>query len=291
MYARIAILILVSATAISCGDAGDRSNHADTKIRFSLLPDQNHAARGRRFAPLIRYLQDATGLEFEVIEHDGYVELTNAFAKKSIDLAWLGGLTFVIAEQSGNAEPLVMRDVDNRFTSNYIARSDAKEQSVLEFKGQRFAFGSRLSTSGHLMPRHFLGLRGIVPEEFFASVRHTEGHDATVLLVRDGEVDLGVVNHVILQSMIADGQISANELKVLEATPTYTNYVWAVQTDLDPHVKGVLRNAFLALDPNNSDHLKILRAQGAAGYLPAMATDFDDTRSAAEAAGMLDVPD
>ena len=287
MHARILVIFLLCAVTTACGEADRPSDAARTKITVGVLPDQDPAAVQRRFDPLIGYLQEATGFDLDLIAHDSYKALTDGFADRSVDLAWLGGLTFVIAERESNAQALVMRDVDTRFTSNYIARSDVPGESVLNFEGKSFAFGSRLSTSGHLMPRHFLAQRGIVPETFFSDVQYTAGHDETALLVRNGEIDLGVVNHVILNSMTTDGRVGANELKVVETTPTYSNYVWAVQHDMDPSLQIALRNAFLALNPVDPDHQKILRSQGAQGYLPAMAKDFDDTRAAAQGAGLL----
>jgi phosphonate transport system substrate-binding protein len=52
--------------------------------------------------------------------------------------------------------PLVMRDIDREFHSVFIASTESDVTDVAGLAGKRFAFGSKSSTSGHLMPRHFL---------------------------------------------------------------------------------------------------------------------------------------
>jgi len=173
-----------------------------------------------------------------------------------------------------------MRDVDLDFASCYLVSLADVRRSTSEFEGETFAFGPILSTSGHLMPRYFLETDGIDPDTFFASVRHSPGHDETARWVRDGEVVIGVANCLIIESMYSDGRLSEDEVRILETTPGYGDYVWAVHEHLDPTIKTRLRDAFLDLDLTYPDHQDILRRLGAHAYLPASRSDFDDVRRA-----------
>ncbi|MCP4503948.1 MAG: PhnD/SsuA/transferrin family substrate-binding protein [Deltaproteobacteria bacterium] len=49
-----------------------------------------------------------------------------------------------------------MREVDRSFQSVFIAHKDSGLTSLSGLEGKRFSFGSKGSTSGHLMPRHHL---------------------------------------------------------------------------------------------------------------------------------------
>ena len=282
---RLAAVVL-AATIAGCGGFANQDTQTAT-IRVGVLPDQERADLQRRHAPLVDYLGSVTGLDLELRFHDTYHDFSDAFENGTIDIAWFGGLTFVRAEHSSNAEPLVMREIDNRFVSYFIVRANADGHSVGDFESGRLAFGPQLSTSGHLMPLHFLRQRGIDPELFFASVRNSSGHDQTARWVRDGEADLGVVNSAILEAMVADGRLNADDVRVLEVTPTYANYVWGVQQDMSQETKLKLRNAFLALDPADPVHAHILGLQAATGYMPAMKADFRIPRAAAQQAGLL----
>ena len=113
------------------------------------------------------------------------------------------------------AVPLVMRDVDSRFTSVLVVAGEGFK-TFEELQGKRFSFGSKLSTSGHLMPRHFLQVeRGVTPEKYFRSILYSEKHDRTAYWVRDGEVDAGVVNAEIIREMFADGRLRPGDVRII----------------------------------------------------------------------------
>jgi phosphonate transport system substrate-binding protein len=275
------LLVLVGA----CGEATDRGGDA-VVVRVSVLPDQDKAALERRHRPLINYLQRETGYSVELNVPDSYEDLNISFEQGSTDIAWFGGLTYVRAAHGGGAEPLVMRDVDSRFVSHFIVRSDAQGEALEDFRGA-LLFGPRLSTSGHLMPRYFLEKRGIEAAEFFGELRHTSGHDETVQQVLDGRAEIGAVNSEIMRSMLGDGRLPQGTLRVLEITPPFANYVWAVHESMDPEVKARLQLAFLGLDIVEPSHRAILDLQGAGGFMPAAREDFFPTAEAAIQLGLL----
>ena len=128
---------------------------------------------------------------------------------------------------------------------------------------------------------------GQTPEDLFASVKHANGHDQTAEWVRDGEVALGVVNCVILEALMLEERLAPGQVRVLLTTPTYGNYVWAVQPDMPTQVRVELRDAFLDLDARVPEERALLRSLGANGYLPAGSSDFDDVRMAASALGLI----
>ncbi len=182
-----------------------------------------------------------------------------------------------------------MRDVDTRFTSWFLVKDGETAHDLTDFKGKIFTFGSRLSTSGHLMPRHFLQTEmQIIPEEFFSEVRYSGAHDKTVNLVLDGVVDLGVANSEIVRTMTRDGRVKENDLHVLWETPPFNDYVWAVQDDLNEGIKTQLRDAFLELDVDDSVQGKILKNMGTEGFLPAGDRDFLLLQQIADTLGLLD---
>ncbi len=282
-------VVVLSATILACGDGFE--NGKPGLIRIGVLPDQSRQSLISEYSPLIRYLIETTSLDIELVIPDGYQQLLDDFHSGRLDMANFGGLTFTQAESRSGAEPLIMRDVDLRFTSCFITRSSSDRRSVSQFEGRDFAFGPRLSTSGHLMPRHFLTKAGIDPERFFSSVHYSAGHDETTFWVRDGRVALGVTNCVILGSLFAARQVTENDVRIVETTPAYPNYVWAVQESMRPSVKILLRDAFLALDARNPEHRSLLQHLGAGEYMPARRGDFEDVRIAAATQSSLEASD
>lgn len=253
----------------------------DRPLKIGILPDRSREQLERRYQPLLDHLRVATGYGIETVLVGSYEEQLRSFERKEVDLARLGGLTFVQAESASGAVPLVLRDVDLSFTTDLLVAGSAPPGEIEGFAGGVFSFGPRLSTSGHMMPRYFLMERGIQPETLFREVRYSEGHDQTVAWIQDGEVDVGAVNSLVVEAMLEDGRLRSEDVRLLWRTPPYHNYVWAVQPDLGQGVRWNLREAFLALDVTVPEHRAILELLGARGFLPAAARDFATVRYAA----------
>ena len=156
----------------------------------------------------------------------------------------------------------------------FLAHPDNEKKNLEDFKDAKISFGSRLSTSGHLMPRYFLTERKIDPEAFFSEVLYSGSHDKTAYWVRDGKVDLGAANNQVIRKMFREGHLKRDDIRILWETPVYSDYVWAMQPDLDKAIQSRLLDCFLALSPLNSEHRQILKALGAGGFLPANNADF-----------------
>ena len=236
----------------------------------------------------MEYLAASSGLETRLVVPADYVDAVRLFREKEIDLAYFGGLTFLQAHKHYGALPLVMRAIDTRFTSWFLVRPELAQLELSDFRDRKFSFGDKMSTSGHLMPRHFLLSEWeIEPENFFAEVSYSGAHDKTAIQVRDGVVDVGAVNTAIVNKMLADGRLQPDDLHVLWQTPPYPDNVWSVQAYLDEALKTKLRDAFLGLDPADSRHAEILQNLRAESYLPASAADFSDLDKIARNLGLL----
>ncbi len=281
------LMVLMSPLLAACSDGGSDASASPPVIRMGVLPEQSEERLQQRYMPLVDYLEASTTLDIELVGSESYTDLRDRFGRGDVHLANFGGLTFAQAEATAGAEPLVLRDTDLAFTSCYVVLGTDTRESVEEFAGESFAFGPPLSTSGHLMPRHYLSINGITPEEEFESVRHSDGHNQTAEWVRDGVVALGVVNCMILEPLLREQRLAPGEIRVLETTPTYGNYVWAVQAAMSDNVRMQLRDAFLALDATVPEDRELLRSLGANGYLPAGRSDFDDVRRAAAALDLI----
>lgn len=268
----------------ACEPAGE----VPTVLRIGVLPDQSREALERRYAPLFAHLSATVGIEHKLIVPRDYGHLLALFHEGRVDLAYFGGLTFLRARRGDGAVPIVMGDVDARFVSYFLVRTDNTAASLTDLKQKSLAFGPRLSTSGHLMPRHFLVQKGFVPEKFFAMVRHSTAHDETAYMVRDGVVDAGAVNGAIVQAMFADGRLSRDAVRILWQTPPYPDYVWAMRKGISEKVRRGVQDAFLALSMQNPSQAAILARVGIARFLPVTANEFELLSGVANQLGLLD---
>ncbi|AEB59523.1 putative selenate ABC transporter substrate-binding protein [Ectopseudomonas mendocina] len=256
-------------------------------LKVSAIPDEAPTELLRKFKPLGAYLEQELGMKVEFVPVADYAAVVEALAADRIDMAWLGGFTFVQARlKTGNAVPLVQREQDAEFTSKFIT-SDPAVKSLQDLKGKTFAFGSVSSTSGSLMPRYFMLQDGIKPEEFFSRVAYSGAHDATVAWVQAGKADGGVLNASVWQKLVDANKVDTDKVKVIATTPTYYDYNWTVRGNLDADLQAKIKAAFLALDPAKPEQKAILDLQAASRFIDTKPENYEGIEEAARAAGLL----
>ena len=273
--------IVVLQTGIPCVQA-------QGVLNISAIPDEAPTELQRKFSKVADYLAKETGLTVRYTPVTDYAAVVEALAAKKVDLAWLGGFTFVQARlRTGNAIPIVQRAEDEKFTSKFIANAGAGVKSLADLKGKNFSFGSVSSTSGHLMPRFFLLENGINPEKDFKRVAFSGAHDATALQVEAGRVEAGGLNASGWEKLVEEKKVDTNKVKVIWTTPPYYDYNWTVRGDLDAAIVKKLTQAFLKLDPKNSADKELLDLQRASRFIPTAPKNYKGIEAAARSAGLL----
>ena len=282
-------LILFAFSVIGC-EQTVRQPPKLNFLRVGVLPGENKEELTKRVSPLLEHMEQVLGIQCELVLQDSYSELQAAFERGDVDLAWLGGYTFVNVNRSRNAYPLVSRDRDLRFTSYYLVRVDDGGKELEAFRGKRLAFGSPLSTSGHLMPRYFMSEKGVVPEEFFGGITYTGAHDLTAIAVQEGRADIGVASGPVVDAMYSSGQLDRGKVRVLEETPPYLDYVWTCQESIPAETRNQIRDVFLGLSKSNPEHAKVLAGMRAEHFLPVHSEDFDLLREIIDQVQPAEIP-
>jgi phosphonate transport system substrate-binding protein len=278
------LALLLGLALLAAGPAWAEAN----TLRITSIPDESPTELQRKFAPLAKHLEAVTGMKVEYTPVTDYAAVVEALAAKKIDLAWLGGFTFVQARlRTGDAIPIVQRAEDEKFTSHFIATADSGISKLADLKGRTFAFGSPSSTSGHLMPRYFLQQAGIDPERDFKRIAFSGAHDATAAYVESGRVDAGVLNASVWDRLVEQKKVDVAKVKVFSTTPPYFDYNWTVRGDLDPALVKKLTDAFLGLDPAKPADKALLDLQRASRFIPTRPENYQGIEAAARSAGLL----
>ena len=258
-------------------------------LRVSAIPDEAPTELQRKFEPLGAYLKKETGMDVQFTPVTDYAAVVEGLASHKIDLAWLGGFTFVQAKirSHGGAVPIVQRAEDEKFTSKIIVPIDSPVKTVADLKGKTFVFGSPASTSGHLMPLLYLMKAGLEPDTNFKAVAFSGAHDATVAYVASGRADAGALNASVWDKLVQSHNPNAAKVRVLGTTPPFFDYNWTVRPGLDPALTKKITDAFLKLDPGKPADKAILDLQRASRFIPTQASNYDGVEAAAKSAGLL----
>ena len=287
MTLRIPLVVLALAAALVAPPAAIAQSAG--VLRVSAIPDEAPTELQRKFKPLGDYLKQETGLDVQFIPVTDYAAVVEGLATNKLDLAWLGGFTYVQAKirTNGGAVPIVQRAEDAKFTSRFIVPAASTAKTLADLKGKTFAFGAPSSTSGSLMPRYFLQQAGIEPERDFKSVAFSGAHDATVAFVAAGRAEAGVLNASVMDKLLEAKNPNVEKVRVLAVTPPYFDYNWTVRPGLDPALTKKLTDAFLKLDPARPEMKEIMDLQRASKFIPTQSSNYDGIEAAAKSAGLL----
>jgi len=212
-------------------------------------------------APLKAYLEQKLGRPVNLIIPTNYNATVEALGNGSLDFAYLGGLTYIKAHARYSVVPLVQRSSDLQFRSFFITSSHSSIHSLGDLKGKTFAFGDINSTSGHLMPYLEMRQAGIDPNNSL-KFRYTGSHPATAKAVESGAVDAGALDETVYTSMVAEGKLDPNKVRVFYTSKPFVDYVWVSRKDVDPATQEKFAQAFTDLKERQDDEiLKILRGK------------------------------
>jgi phosphonate transport system substrate-binding protein len=284
------VLSLCLTLLVGCSEKTDAAGAGSAVVvRVTGVPDENPTELQRKNQPMVDYLSGALGATVTYVPVTDYGAAVAALAAGQVDFAWLGGFTHVQARHQAEVVPLVMREIDRDFKSVFVAHVDAGVATVADVKGKTFAFGSKSSTSGHLMPRHFLstdfGLDAAA--DFSGAPVYSGAHDATVKIVESGKVAAGALNKQVWDRMVAQGKVDTARVKVIWTTPGYVDYVWTARAAVPQAQQDAFAKAFLALDARDPAHKAVLDLQGAKSFVKGAPADFDAIEAIARSTGLL----
>lgn len=264
---------------------------ADT-FRFTAIPDEDQSRLVERFSKVADYLQERLDVEVEYVPVKSYGATVTAFRNDQVQLAWFGGLSGVQARRLVPGSIAVAQgSEDAEFQSYLIAHRSTGLERAEELpdaiEGMSLTFGSRTSTSGRLMPEHFLRQRfGEAPEELFSRVGYSGDHSRTIALVEAGTWDLGAVNYTVWEAAVADGRVDTDKVEVIWATPPYPDYNWTLRGDVDARFgEGFTEKVRAAL--LEMDDPELLASFPREGFIPADNALYAPIEDVAEELGLL----
>ena len=274
-WALVLTALICSFGVLSC------SNQTEKTLRIGAIPDQNPERLNRLYGLLSSELSKELNVPVRYKAVTNYPAAVSAFRTDSLDLVWFGGLTGVQARlQTPGAQVIAQRDIDAKFRSVFIANTKSgittlKSLSGLQqLSGKRFTFGSESSTSGRLMPQHFLQQAGVEINDFHGGRAGFSGsHDATIALVQSGSYDAGALNESVWETAQKNGRVDPAKVKVIWRTQPYADYHWLAQPNLDKKFGNgftdKLKSTLTGLKKSSKSQGRILELFGADSFVDA----------------------
>ncbi|MEU8206436.1 phosphate/phosphite/phosphonate ABC transporter substrate-binding protein [Streptosporangium sp. NPDC049046] len=293
----LAVVVALLLAAVGCGSGGHAAHTAagiPAKLRVGVVPNISPEKQRAQYEPFRAYLAGKLGTEVELFVATNYAGVVAALSAGKLDVAYLGGLTYVQAEAQTKVVPLVTEVDQETGTPEYLSAVVVKTGSPYKTTGDvvagggTFAFGDISSTSGSLYPRIMITQAGARCEtgDMMAcpplkAVTFTGGHDATAQAVAKGDVDAGGIELRILHRLEKQGSVPKGALRAIE-TRDVMGYPWVARLELPEAARTAVTDAFLAID--QPELLDLMRAKK---YAAVTAADYDEVREQAAALGLL----
>jgi phosphonate transport system substrate-binding protein len=259
-----AITFLLSFSMATCAQT-------NSELQFGSVAMDIPAVMHKRLKPLTAYLSKRLNRPVSMKLSPDMGAAINEVAEKKVDVAYLTPVAYLKAHQKGGAR-LVAKTVTKgkaSFQLMIVVREDSPIKTVADLKGKRFAFGDERA----LLQRAAVVGAGIKMEDF-AEYKFIGHYDNIARAVMNRDFDAGILKDTMAYQWKGKG------LRILKASPDLPPYNIATRGDISDELLAELQQAFLDLDPNNSEHLKIIKALDKKydGFAPTSDTEYDVVR-------------
>ena len=234
------------------------------QLTLGLIPTESTDNITDRFDNLAKYLEKKLGLEIKIQAATDYAGVITAMQFKHVDVAYFGPKSYVEAADRAGAEALVM-EVAQDGTKGYhgiiITKKGSSITSMEQARGKVWAFTDPNSTSGTLVPTvYFVKTMQIDPEKYFSKVIYSGSHEASILAIKGGKVDIASTNDLDLARGNGKSWETDKDFQIIWTSSLIPGSPMACRKDLPDSLKQALKEAFLSY--NDKDGLNKLKLQG-----------------------------
>jgi phosphonate transport system substrate-binding protein len=198
------------------------------------------------YIPFLKYLEKATGKRFRIKFTEKYEDTVENLGKGITHFASLGTLNYVIGKNKYGIRYLVSgvnKEGDPRYHAVIFTKPGSGIHSVKDIKGKCFAFGSEMSTQGHLIPRNMLDEEGVTLKDLSRYV-YTGSYINAVKTVLNNECDAGAIQDTLSNQLLLEGKI-----EIIKISESYPSSVIAYHSTVDPKIINAVKKALLAFEP------------------------------------------
>ena len=240
-------------------------------FKLGILSIDSAVSVKERYTPLIKYLQETTGYQFELVSLTQETQFSQV-ENKTIDFATTNPLSSVQIQRLYDTEFLVTHSRPNtktQFSGLIVVNANSDIQTVEDLKGKNGAcVNFQTAAGGCTFQIYHLLEKGINPQTDSASFVENKSQDNIVLGVLNGSLDFGFIRTGQLEKMQRKGLIEdTNELRILEpiaddffythTTALYPEWPIANLTHVDPKIVEEVKTALLAI-PDDHPALKAI---------------------------------
>ncbi len=244
----------------------------------------------RQYLPFLKYLEEATGLRFELRFTPIHHAIANDLGTGKVQFAAIGAGTYIQAHLRYGIIPLVRglnAEGRTEYQSVFVVAPHSPLRKIEELRGKRLALGSVTSTQGHIIPRIVLNQHGLSLDDM-AEHEHTGSHQNCANAMIAGRFDVCGMQDILGRRMAEEGFV-----RIIHASEFYPSSGIAANRDVPPEVIEKVKRAMIDFKPTGA-HIEGLyhwdRTEMANGFREARNQDYAKLREWTIKFGLLDNP-
>lgn len=220
-------------------------------LKVGLGPQQPTQADTKRvWEPVYKMVGDQIGADIELTVANDWAGISVALASQQFDVAQMGPWGYVLAKQKGDAQAIAMLLIQGRnfYKAIVVARPGLAVQRFPEdAKGMSMQMLDVGSTSGWLVPTHFMRSRGIDPKTHFGKYAEGASAAAAQMATVGGQVDLATGWDTHRNTMLRNGLIKPDSNRIVWESEPLPNEPIVVRRGFDPQLAARLQAALASI--------------------------------------------
>lgn len=290
----ILLAALVVALAAAAGFAyrflSGPTRPAGAPLYLGMPPSLPAEVIHRELRPFLRYLERRLDRPVELVVTKDYNSLRSMLLAGKLHMANLPALQFVLArQQNPKLRALVTHTIEGArsYQSYLVTRDDSAISTVEQLEGKRFCYSDAGSTSGYLVPRHYLRGKGLAPDRLFAKTFFSGDHLKVMKDVIKGRCDAGAVYSTAMLGARSLG-VANTRLRLLAVAGRVPYDIICVPPRVSAALTARIRRALLDLDPpRDLGRQSVGVTFRIDGFVKPRLSDFETIQRAARAEGLV----
>jgi len=246
---KIIPFLLILTTSIVSSTAYSRD--LNQELTFGSVAMDIPAEMHKRLKPLTQYLSKQLQRHVNLRLSPNMGAAITSAINGNVDLTYLTPVAYIKAKAKSDVKLLVKTVTNNKasFQLMIATKQNNNINTINDLVGKRFAFGDKRA----LLQRAAVVGSGIKPEQF-SEIKFLGHYDNIARAVSNGDFDAGILKDTTAYQWQGRG------LKILYRSPNLPPYNITASKNLKPALFKKLQQAFLNLNSNTPEHLKIIKA-------------------------------
>jgi len=253
-------------------------NHQHEEFYFGFDLRSSPQEDAAQYLPFLEYLEDATGYHFKLHFTPKSSTTADELGQGNVHFASMGATSYLDAQSRYKVASLV-RGINHQGKAEYqsvlVVKNDSPIRSIKDIKGRSFAFGSRSSTQGHLIPRIMLRKQGLSLKDL-SRYGYTGSHQNCAEAVVAGKYDICGMQDQLAEKLVQRGQV-----RIIYRSAFYPSSGIVVNREVPQEVIDKVQKALLGFYPQGK-HRKGLyhwdQTEMPRGFLVAEEKDYAELK-------------